>query len=507
MKTKYIFLFLLLAVLFTSCTDLDTEVYSSIPAEDFPENSTQYTILTQAAYNQVKTLCNYGWDWLSAQEQASGEMVIPTRAADWYDDGVYIELYQHAWTSNDNLTSTGNWYYANMWNYMYSGIKSCSRVIEMLEDNQTESSIASVAQMRILRAFYYYILLDSFGDVPLDTLYTNAVENPKRATKQKIYDFIEKEVLNNVEKVTSTYKTTVSKYMAFTLLSKLYLNAKTYTGTAQWAEAEQYCDSVVESGNYSLESNPLDPFLTENSNSVENIFTVPFDESDNTGLNLHEVTLHYDQQSQYGSSVSFWNGIAAAKETFDLFSDDDARKSMFLYGYQYNKSTGAKVEDSQLSTNDNFVQLYLDPYIPALKMSSSNTIAEIKNSGARVEKYEYKYGILYDASNDYAIMRYADVLLMRSEARMMQGKSGDDDLNLVRNRAGLTNLTDATLSDLQEERTREMYAEGSHRQDQIRWGTYGNARWEKSADTEDKTYFPIPRTIQDSNPNITADPE
>lgn len=506
MKSKYLILSTLVAFFCLSCTDMDKSIYSSVPFEDFPENNIQYTILTQAAYDQVRTLCNYGWEWLSAQELASGEMIIPTRGTDWYDGGVYIELNQHSWTKDDNLTSTGNWYFSALWNNMYTGIKSCSRVIELLENNQSETSVASVAQIRILRAFYYWNLLDDFGAVPLDTLYTNAVENPKRATPKKIFNFIEGEVLKNVGKVTSNYKTTVNKYMAYTLLAKLYLNAKTYIGTNQWNKAEQYCDSV-KAGPYILESSPLAPFMTDNANSSENIFTVPFDEVNNVGLNLHEVTLHYDQSDQFGSAVSFWNGIAAAKEIFDLFSDDDKRKSMFIYGYQYNKLTGTKIKDSEQSTPGHFVQLFIDPVIPDLQMGSNFTSVQIKNSGARVEKYEYKYGILYSASNDFAIMRYADVLLMCAEARIMQGKSGDEDLNMVRTRAGLSSITGATLSDLQLERTREMFAEGSHRQDQIRWGTYGSARWKKRPDTSDKTFFPIPKTVQNTNPNINAEPQ
>jgi hypothetical protein len=506
MKAKYIIISFLSTALFASCTDVSTKLYDSVPSEDFPSSSIQYTIMSQGAYERLKALCNYGWEWLGAQEMASGEMILPTRAADWSDDGVYVELHKHNWNSSDNITSGGNFFFSGIWNGMYQGIKNCSKVIELLQSTNSTESVQTVAQMRILRGYYYWILLDSFGDVPLDTLYSNAVENPKRATKLKVYHFIESEVLNNVGKVTSNYKTTVNKYMAYTLLAKLYLNAKTYTGTTQWAKTEQYCDSV-KAGSYSLETDPLGAFVTNNSSSSENIFTVPFDETNNTGLNLHEVTLHYDQQSQFGSSVSFWNGIAASYDAFLMFDNSDKRKAIFLYGLQYNKQTGEKVKDSQLSSDDNFVQLNLNPYIPALVMGSSNTTAEIKNSGARVEKYEYKYGILYNASNDFVLMRLADVLLMRSEARIMQGKSGDEDLNMVRNRAGLSSITGATLADLQTERTKEMFAEGTHRQDMIRWGTYGDAQWEKTVDTSDKTFFPIPRSIQNSNPNITASPE
>ena len=63
--------------------------------------------------------------------------------------------------------------------------------------------------------------------------------------------------------------------MAYTLLAKLYLNAKVYTGTEQWALAEQYCDSVMALG-YSLETNALDPFITQNENSRENILSWKF---------------------------------------------------------------------------------------------------------------------------------------------------------------------------------------------------------------------------------------
>lgn len=77
--------------------------------------------------------------------------------------------------------------------------------------------------------------------------------------------------------------------MAFSLLSKLYINSEVYSGTPQWAKAEMYIDSVL-AGPYSLESDVSAAFKTNNDRSSEIIFSIPYDEDNFEGFRIHMRT-------------------------------------------------------------------------------------------------------------------------------------------------------------------------------------------------------------------------
>jgi len=289
--------------------------------------------------------------------------------------------------------------------------------------------------------------------------------------------------------------------MAWSLLAKLYLNAEIYTGTPYWTEAEEACDSVIELG-YSLQAHPLAPFITENQDSPENIFTIPYEEDTYQGFNLHMRTLHYNHNLTYAMTAGPWNGCAATEAHYNSYEDGDIRKEEgFLVGQQYTID-GVEIFDATAGTN-----LVIDPYIPALQMDLSYSYQNIRMSGARVSKFEIKKGAKDNLSNDFPIFRLADIYLMKAETMLRQNKSAAEALNYVneireRAEADLWSAGDLTLESLLAERGREMFFEGHRRQDQIRFGTFNNAWWEKSASSTDRNTFPVPQWAIDSNPNL-----
>jgi hypothetical protein len=296
--------------------------------------------------------------------------------------------------------------------------------------------------------------------------------------------------------------------MAFSLLAKLYLNAEVYTGTAHWDKAEAYCDSVIKLGAYSLETSPLAPFVTKNVNSPENIFIIPFDEDNNQGFNLHMRTLHYQSNKTFDMPVGPWNGFCATEAQYNLYTSSDKRtkgnstegigndKGYFLVGPQFTFD-GKPITDETANA-----PLSFDPVIPALKMDATFSAVKVRMSGVRVVKFEIKKGAKANLSNAFPIFRYADILLMKSEAMIRQGKNGDEWVNKVRQRAGLTDWTGTTLPLLLEERAREMFWEAHRRQDLIRFGEFNKAWWEKSLSDASRKTFPIPQWAIDSNPNL-----
>jgi hypothetical protein len=134
-----------------------------------------------------------------------------------------------------------------------------------------------------------------------------------------------------------------------------------------------------------------------------------------------------------------------------------------------------------------------------------------KWEGARCCKYEYQSNLEYyvnDMENDYVIFRYADVLLTKLEALNRLGRAGemltDPDLNKIHTRAGLQPyaLADLTNEEFLKELGREFAWEGHRRQDQIRFGVWGNTWWSKPTSGPDAKLFPIPITVLNANPNL-----
>jgi len=479
----------------TSCTDIDDQLTDKIPFDQFPENDAQSALMVVPVYRPMQDFLDWS-GWWFCQEVTSDEMVCPTRHTDWDDGGKWRVLYQHTW---DNKTEA----VAAMWGRFYNGIVEANRLIEVLNPENlpmielTPAGAKNLAKLKIMRSFYYYLLIDNYGDVPYVTSFKNAEKQPNKTPRADVFNNIVAEIEESIPYLDeSMSKTSVSKGMAWSLLAKLYLNAEVYTGTPQWVKAENACDSVLALG-YSLETDPLAPFVTNNQNSLENIFTIPYDEDTYQGFNLHMRTLHYNSNLTFDMSVGPWNGFAVTEQHYNTYPQNDKRKDgYFLVGQQYT-STGQPIVDAVAGK-----PLVFNPYIPKLVMDASFTPEEIRMSGARVKKFEIKLGAKENLSNDFPIFRLADIMLMKAEAMVRQSKNGDDYINPIRRRAGLADLNNATLDDILAERGREMFWEAHRRQDLIRFGKFNHAWWEKPASDVSRRIFPIPQWAIDSNPNL-----
>jgi hypothetical protein len=249
-------------------------------------------------------------------------------------------------------------------------------------------------------------------------------------------------------------------------------------------------------GVYNLESKPLLPFIAKNENSIENIFTIPFDSKSLKGFRLHMRTLHYLSNQTFDMLVGPWNGCAVTEQHYNTFTDDDLRKKGFIVGQQYT-SGGQILVDLTAGSN-----LIIKPRIPALVMDASYKLDEIRMSGARVGKYEIEPGTDENLNNDFPLFRYADILLMKAEARIRQGLNGDQFVNMVRVRSGVSSWSGTTLTMILAERGREMFCEGHRRQDLIRFKKFNDPWWEKKASSTDQSTFPIPQWAIDANPNL-----
>jgi len=502
---KIIYLVAIASIIGVSCTDLNEELFDSLPKSIYPENEAQVASLAANAYAGFKPLIDdEGW-WFLAQEISSDEFCGPTRDADWADGGKWVNVHRHDWSNDEESVN-------RMWDKLTDGVVKANSTLAFMRDlPESEIIDKKIAEVETVRAFFYYLMIDNFGDVPYITNIDDAPQSPYKLSREAIFDSLVTSLENNAHLLkTIDKKYLATRYLAFSLLAKLYINAEVYTGTPQWEKADAYIDSVLE-GPYSLATDVSEPFLTENENSSEIIFSIPFDEDTYQGFRLHMRTLHYQSNLTFNMPVGPWNGFAVTPNHFDTYEDGDLRKdAYFIYGIQYDYNGTVIVDAVTHST------LNINPHLPALYMTAADyTPDQIRNTGARVEKYEIKIGAKENLSNDFPLFRITDFYLMKAETQIRMGAPGDGDfwINEIRDRAEVDTWAGAGLDSLLAERGRELFCEGHRRQDLIRFGKFTNVWWAKGDDQggvagdPSVLLFPIPKYATDANPNLLLEPK
>jgi len=487
-----------LSFLAFACTDLDTTNSEYLTGEQYPETTEQALNLATPVFAKTQAMLD-GGGWWFAQELTTDEAVCPTRGADWDDSGKWRALSRHTWGPKTEAI-------VNLYNMIYSAIPQANYAIETLTPaSTTNARVAKVlAQVKVSRAFYYYLAIDNFGDVAFPTTFSGADEFPSKTPRAEVFAAIVKDVEDNVALLPKQgdegiVRSDITQGMGYTLLAKLYLNAKVYTGTAMWEKAIAACDKVLALG-YSLEDNPLTPFATQNENCKENIYTIPFDQDTYKGFNLHMRTLIDLSQQTFNMSTAPWNGFATLEAHYNSFPAGDKRLAGILIGQQRTKA-GDIIQDPK-SGNANLI---FTANIPNLQMSlGQNTQEQIRMAGARPVKWEIAPGAKDNLSNDFPIFRLADVKLMKAEALVWLNGAGAGDalVNEIKGRAGITKTSGYNLNDILAERGREMMWEGHRRQDLIRNGKFENVWWEKSDTDPNHRLFPLPQTAINANQNL-----
>jgi len=401
-------------------------------------------------------------------------------------------MHKHIWSNDDEGVN-------RMWGTFWTGITTCNQIVDMMNGLPQNNAIrAKKKEVEVLRSYYYYLLLDNYGDAPYLTSALNSPALPFNVKRKDLYDSLIKTVtaaLPYLKPYDNKYM--VTRNMGFALLSKLYLNAEVYSGTPQWAKASQYCDSII-AGSYSLAADVLSTFKVNNEKASEIIFSIPYDEDNFQGFRIHMRTLHYQQNLEFDMTVGPWNGLCIVPTFYDTYDAADVRKSAYnLYGPRFDTKGNAIID------GETHQALVIDPHLPALDMQAPTyTPAQIRETGARLGKYEIKLGTKENLSNDFPLFRLSDFYLMKAEAEIRLGNNGDQWINPIRIRANVTPYSGATLDDVLAERGRELYCEGHRRQDQIRFNKWQQSWWEKAAHGPERNTFPIPKWATDANPNL-----
>lgn len=520
----------------SSCTELEDQNYRQIVASQFNPQGDDLAALVGAAYTSWRPLMigrsnNSIW---RTNEISSDELVIPARPNGWVDGGQYRRVHEHAWVDDD-------WVATEIWNRAYQGITACNRIIYQIEselitiENEEERE-ATLAELKVLRASYYYVLMDFYGNVPIITRFD--VEEgflPEQSTRIQVYEFVVKELTESLPNLPVVNDQTTygkfNKWAAHALLAKVYLNAEVYTGTPAYDKVIEHCNAVINSGLYALEEVRNNVFRTNNEGSREIVFAIPFDEiytpDWENAWTIHMETLQPSNQATYNFQGTPWGGIAAVPQFVDTFDPDDERlETTWIQGQQFS-STGEPILGTMGATT-NQPLIYVNE-IPGVDLSE-----EIH--GYRVGKYEFAQEALIGLSNDFPMIRYADVLMMKAEALLRTGREDEAALIVteVRERnftenPGKAVVTGAQLlagstydyglrnhlasteeggDDIQfgrflDELGWEFATEGRRRQDLIRFGVFTTKSWLSHTPNGDyRTLLPIPREQLERNPNL-----
>lgn len=528
-----------IVLLFTlpSCSDEDPH--------DYLEEKEAYADAKSLYVNTVATLYNYiggkddsqglqgtargVWDYNTF---TTDEAISPTRGGDWYDGGYWQNLYLHQWTEDDNELY-------DMWKYLYKVVILCNGSLATLDAHDdllsAEELEAYQAEVRAIRAMYYYYLMDLFGRVPLVVKNGVTVNDVKQANRSETFWFVVKELQEVAPLLVDAHSNQEGKYygrvtrpVAYFLLAKLALNANIYTDD-NWTDnifldgkdidfpigdvhmnaydaTVVYCN-LLDACGYRLANNYADNFVVTNENSPENIFVIPIDRFLYTNVfeNIAR-SCHYSHGGALGLNAS--NGPSATLTTVNTFYYGsnflDKRYAINFY------SDTVRVKGELIVLDDGKPLVYMPL---AIKLDVTGSPYE-KTAGARMAKYEVDNTKL--DKNDIVLFRYGDALLMEAEALFRNGKSGVRALNDIRRRAGMPEVaemfedTKEYLPFLLSERLRELVWEGWRRQDLIRFGQFHEGYDMRpklpNEDTRYTTVFPIPQAALELNHNLTQNP-
>lgn len=363
-------------------------------------------------------------------------------------------------------------YYKWMYPQSYKIIARANNILANVPNMEMEESLKNqlLGEAYFMRAFHYFWLAHTYGDngknggVPIVTEENMNDKFFQRPTS----------VVTNYEQIVSDLEKAAELLPLFTTYENDYLGhahkdaalayiAKTYLYWAQydsskWTKVVEYCDKVTNSGS---QRSLLDTNTPEE--DFRNVFTEAQDFGSeyiwsvasgvDAGSKLPGVMLENKGWGDYNG----WGYYQPTLELYNEFEDGDFRRSVTIleFGQEFKWFGQTRKYYSQNSLTGFQFNKYMEPY------GYENPVGKTINSNGNAPT----------TVADVPILRYSEILLMKAEALIMQGKSGDTEINLVRDRAGLTPVQDARMADLKHERRVEFAGEFANRHfDLVRWG-------------------------------------
>lgn len=504
-KFLLVLVLLLIGMNFNSCTnDLDKTPLNVLTAEKQYSTVEGYKQSMVSVYSNLaySTFLRFYW---SMQEYTT-DMAVST----WNDggDGIYHEL---AWSADSPAIT-------NVYNASINMITLCNNFIKEsspekisargFTDSEAEIITQYKAEIRFLRAYCFWVLMDCYGNPPFPTEETLGTTPPSQIQRADLFLFIEKE-LKEIESQLADAKSNErgrpDKAAAWALLSRMYLNGKIYTGNEYYTDAITYCNKIMNEG-FALESRYEWLMLGDNHlNTNEFIFTINYDNTNQTWYSTNFLAL-----GPAGVPASI-NGMSGSWQSFRFTQQIPAlfptpNTSIDKRGMFYTSGQNLQVQSVSTSTDGYSAFKYRN------KDRNGSSIQQNNN-----------FGNLSDI--DFPIFRLAEIYLTYSEAVLRGGSGGSNAqalsyINKIRGRAYANdpsstagNITSAqlTLDFILDERARELYWETHRRTDLVRynklttadylWAWKGNVIGGRAVDPK-FNLFPIPTADLLANPKL-----
>lgn len=485
---KYLSVLALASLLFgaTSCSDyIDIDPENSVPEEkvDYTNLDNMYMPVS-GVYAKVRTGAMHWVIWpLSIVRDGDVWSGKPDDQAPLVDMGNY-NYDQGFWGLNE------------MWNQYYGIIKVANSALESLDeyavyattDAQKATNRSYQGEVKFLRAYAYYRLVQAFG--PVTILRSNTQTNLTRSTIEAVNKYMLEDLeyaYNNCPEVRPNEMAhigAVSAYSAKALAAKVYLNMGRYD------QVEKLTDDIINSRKFKLYEDFYQLFKIPGKLCNESLFECQCTDFGQGSGEMVDADQWFNFQgpSLQGPSISVggWGFIGYSDE-FKAWAEsrnEDVRATTtFLVGGTTTPS-GDFIKPQQNSIRTNCWNG--KAYTPTNQMTEGRT----------------KYG----SNNNIRVLRYADVLLMNAEAKVKLGKNGDEPFNEVRRRAHMPELTNVTFDQILDERRMELCCEwGERYNDLIRTGKAAEVLGPKGW-TVEKTYYPLPLDQITDNADLKNDP-
>src|SRR5262249_33444180 len=165
-----------------------------------------------------------GVGYVPLQDLTTDNAIVPTRGSDWYDNGQWLDLHRQTWTAN----SSGELAFVDgAWNDLFSGVAKANLMIDVVTKAGGANSAQTLAELKTLRAWFYYMLQDMFGGVPLVT--STELKQYPRSKRTEIFSFIESELTAAAPLLPKKWDATgygrMTQGAAYAILASLELNA------------------------------------------------------------------------------------------------------------------------------------------------------------------------------------------------------------------------------------------------------------------------------------------
>lgn len=525
-----------------SCTNLTEVPHDALTPENAFTSDASILAGVAGVYSTLRDVEGNG-SYESMQDLTTDVSVVPTRGSDWLDNGQWLDIHHQTYTPNSNGTLgllNGDW------NAMFGAVAKENLMLDVvaksLGTKDTAAAGKLAAELRLLRAWDYYMLQDMWGGVPLVT--STELKQYPSVSRDSIFRFISSELQWARQRLPVAwppqYYGRVTKGAANAILASLYLNAAVFTKDSKGINptgynscmtvnvtvdgaSEDACQAAIDAatavidekdadGNpvYQLEDNWFKNFSIDNKSSTENIFVIEHVlGSQGIGGSWPMWTLHYNQLTTGWGGP--WNGFATTAETFAKFDTvNDVRAKMWLWGRAMSfDSPGTPVNDRQGKP------LYFTDTIGNLSAAS-------EGEGVRFNKFPPVTGKEATTGqsnpNDFPFFRLTEMYLIRAEAENEKGNTAGAVTDLLkihnmRDKAPIANLSgqQAIRDAIMRERLLEFAMEGKRRSDMIRYGTF--TTWtekSKNGTSAPRDYhvvlFPVPAPQLASNPLLTQNP-